>query len=111
MTQNSINDFQPPGVAEADLEHDVRLTMRTFLYDASGNAPQPPINAEGHVFMVPRKDGIMANRVNPTSLPPWLTEIDIDLYVDRFERTGFRGGLNWYRNIDRNWDCWRSMRP
>jgi hypothetical protein len=103
--------FQPPGVAEADLEHDVRLTMRTFLYDASGNAPQPPINAEGHVFMVPRKDGIMANRVNPTSLPPWLTEIDIDLYVDRFERTGFRGGLNWYRNIDRNWDCWRSMRP
>ena len=61
--------FQSPGVAEADLEHDVRLTMRTFLYDASGNAPQPAINAEGHVFMVPRKGGIMANRVNPTSLP------------------------------------------
>ena len=96
--------FQPPGVAEADLEHDVRLTMRTFLYDASGNAPQPPINAEGHVFMVPRKGGIMANRVSPTSLPPCLTEADVEVYVDQFERTGFRGGLNWYRNIDRNWE-------
>jgi pimeloyl-ACP methyl ester carboxylesterase len=95
--------FQSPGVAEADLEHDVRLTMRTILYDASGNAPQPAINAEGHVFMVPRKGGIMANRVNPTSLPPWLTEADIEVYVQQFDRTGYRGGLNWYRNIDRNW--------
>ena len=95
--------FQSPGVAEADLEHDVRLTMRAFLYDASGNAPQLPINGEGHVFMVPRKGGIMVNRVNPTSLPPWLTEADIEVYVDQFARTGFRGGLNWYRNIDRNW--------
>jgi pimeloyl-ACP methyl ester carboxylesterase len=95
--------FQSPGVAEADLEHNVRLTMRTILYDASGNAPQPAINAEGHVFMVPRKGGIMANRVNPTSLPPWLTEADIEIYVQQFDRTGYRGGLNWYRNIDRNW--------
>ena len=95
--------FQSPGVAEADLEHDVRLTMRAFLYDTSGDAPQPAINAEGHVFMVPRKGGMMANRVNPASLPPWLTEADAQVYVDQFERTGFRGGLHWYRNIDRNW--------
>jgi pimeloyl-ACP methyl ester carboxylesterase len=95
--------FQSPGVAEADLEHDVRITIRTFLYDASGDAPQPAINAEDHVFMVPRKGGMMANRVNPTSLPPWLTEADVEVYADQFKRTGFRGGLNWYRNIDRNW--------
>ena len=101
--------FQSPGVAEADLEHDVRHTTRTFLYDASGNAPQPAINAEGHVFMVPRKGGIMANRINPTSLPPWLTEADIEVYVEQFERTGYRGGLNWYRNIDRNWQLTASF--
>jgi pimeloyl-ACP methyl ester carboxylesterase len=96
--------FQAPGVAEADLEHDVRFSMRSFLYDASGDAPQPEIDPEGHVFMVPRKGGMMANRANPTSLPPWLTEADVDVYVDQFERTGYRGGLNWYRNIDRNWE-------
>jgi hypothetical protein len=25
-------------------------------------------------------------------------------YAGEFARTGFRGGLNWYRNIDRNWE-------
>jgi pimeloyl-ACP methyl ester carboxylesterase len=98
--------FQSPGVAEAEFEHDVRFTVRAFLYDASGDAPRPGIKTgtEGHVFMVPRKGGMMANWVNPTSLPLWLTEADIEVYVDQFQRTGFRGGLNWYRNIDRNWE-------
>jgi pimeloyl-ACP methyl ester carboxylesterase len=37
-------------------------------------------------------------------LPSWLTEADIDFYASEFKRTGFRAGLNWYRNIDRNWE-------
>jgi pimeloyl-ACP methyl ester carboxylesterase len=36
-------------------------------------------------------------------LPPWLTPDDLDHYVGGFTRTGFTGGLNWYRNFDRNW--------
>jgi pimeloyl-ACP methyl ester carboxylesterase len=98
--------FQSPGVAEADLERDVRFTMSALLYDGSGDAPHPAIRSEqaGHVFMVPRQGGMMANWVNPTSLPPWLTEADVEIYVDQFKRTGYRGGLNWYRNIDRNWE-------
>jgi pimeloyl-ACP methyl ester carboxylesterase len=39
----------------------------------------------------------------PSSLPAWLTQQDIDFYVGEFTRAGFRGGLNWYRNVDRNW--------
>jgi pimeloyl-ACP methyl ester carboxylesterase len=96
--------FQSPGVAEADFERDVHVSVRSVLYGASGDAPPAPINAEGHVFMVPRKGGLVANWVNPPSLPPWLTEADVDIYVDQFKRTGYRGGLNWYRNIDRNWE-------
>ena len=42
--------------------------------------------------------------VDPAKLPGWLTEEDLDVYVAEFERTGFRGGLNWYRNFDRNWE-------
>ena len=97
--------FQSPGVAEADLERDVRLTTRTLLYHASGDGPNPAMKAEqaGHVFMVPRTGGMMANWATPTSLPPWLTETDVEVYVSQFERTGYRGGLNWYRNMDRNW--------
>ena len=37
-------------------------------------------------------------------LPSWLTDADVDFYTGEFERVGFRGGLNWYRNIDRTWE-------
>src|ERR1700722_16854152 len=98
--------FQSPGVAEADLENDVQFTMRAFLYEASGEAPHAAITSEqaGHVFMVPRSGGMMAGWVNPTSFPSWLTEADLEIYADQFKQTGYRGGLNWYRNIDRNWE-------
>ena len=36
----------------------------------------------------------------PSTLPSWLTEADLDFYVSELSRSGFRGGLNWYRNID-----------
>jgi pimeloyl-ACP methyl ester carboxylesterase len=80
--------------------------MRAFLYGGSGDAPHPATKAEtaGHVFMEPRTGGMMANWVNPASLPPWIAEADVDVYVAQFEQTGYRGGLNWYRNIDRNWE-------
>jgi len=98
--------FQSPGVAERDLQRDVGLTMRTLLYQSSGDALHPATKSKqsGHVFMVPRKGGMMTNWANPTSLPPWLTETDLEIYADQFKRTGYRGGLNWYRNIDRNWE-------
>ena len=58
--------------------------------------------------MVPRQGGLLArwatHFVNPATLPSWLTEADVDFYANEFARTGFRGGLNYYRNIDRNWE-------
>src|SRR5207249_10769368 len=42
--------------------------------------------------------------IYPETLPDWLTGEDIDFYTAEFQRTGFRGGLNWYRNFDRNWE-------
>jgi pimeloyl-ACP methyl ester carboxylesterase len=95
--------FQTPGVAEAELERDVRTTMRRILYWASGNAPSGATPA-GLVGMVPRLGGLLSRLGDPPTLPPWLTEADLDLYTGEFAATGFRGGLNWYRNIDRNWE-------
>jgi pimeloyl-ACP methyl ester carboxylesterase len=101
--------FQAAGVAEADLERDVRFSVRTSLYGASGDAPLPaprPDQRPGpaaHVFMIPRQGGMMANRIDPPSLPSWLTDADVDFYAAQFAATGYTGGLNWYRNIDRNW--------
>ena len=85
--------FQSPGAAEAELERDVRKTMRLLL---------PGEGAPGG--MVPRNGGWLDARSTVPSLPAWLTEHDLDFYVAEFTRAGFRGGLNWYRNIDRNWE-------
>jgi pimeloyl-ACP methyl ester carboxylesterase len=54
--------------------------------------------------MVPRGGGFLAHAVTPDTLPGWITEADIDVFAGAFATTGFRGGLNWYRNIDRNWN-------
>ncbi len=40
----------------------------------------------------------------PEHLPAWFTDADLDHMAAEFSHSGFRGGLNWYRNIDRNWE-------
>jgi pimeloyl-ACP methyl ester carboxylesterase len=54
--------------------------------------------------MVPRQGGLFGRLPEAPPLPAWLSEADVDFYTHEFTRTGFRGGLNWYRNIDRNWE-------
>jgi pimeloyl-ACP methyl ester carboxylesterase len=51
--------------------------------------------------MVPRTG---ARLTDPQSLPAWITEADIDVYVTEFTRSGLRGPLAWWRNIDRSWE-------
>jgi len=98
--------FQTPGVAEAEFEHDVRSTIRVMLYAISGNAPDPvgSVVDRNTAGMVSREGGLLTKLPNPEALPPWLSEADVDFYASEFARTGFRGSLNWYRNIDRNWE-------
>jgi pimeloyl-ACP methyl ester carboxylesterase len=94
--------FQAPGEAEAEYERDVGLTLRRLLYSASGDAP--PRKEGFDIGMVPRGGGSIARLNSPATLPAWLSEADLAFYTGEFARTGFRGGLNWYRNIDRNWE-------
>jgi pimeloyl-ACP methyl ester carboxylesterase len=75
--------FQEPGVAEGALSKDVRRTLVTAdVWTAEWAADEE----------------------DDPGVPPFMTEEDVAVYVDAFQRTGFRGGLNWYRNIDRNWE-------
>jgi pimeloyl-ACP methyl ester carboxylesterase len=92
--------FQTPGVAEAEFERDVSTTLRKLLYGVSGDAP---IDRE-NPMVIPEGHGFLDRLAVAPSLPKWLTEQDVQTMVAEYERTGFRGGLNWYRNIDRNWE-------
>ncbi|HEY8491342.1 MAG TPA: alpha/beta hydrolase [Dehalococcoidia bacterium] len=91
--------FQEPGKAEAELEADVRRTMRTVLYAWSGEAPTGATAPEK-----PKTARLLDGLPEPERLPAWLTEEDLAYYVREFQRTGFRGGLNRYRNMDRDWE-------
>lgn len=87
--------FQTPGVAEAEFERDVALTMRTLL---GRGFPEP-----ASLFVEDGKGFLGEPRAN-RPLPHWLTEADIAYFTEAYRTSGFRGGLNWYRNIDRNWE-------
>jgi pimeloyl-ACP methyl ester carboxylesterase len=89
--------FQQPGVAEAELEADIRKSLRMIYFTISGDLPtelRPARKSVTAKFL----DGM----TDPESFPSWLTEEDLDYYVAQYQQTGFRGPLNWYRNIDRN---------
>jgi pimeloyl-ACP methyl ester carboxylesterase len=90
--------FQEPGKVEKELEEDVRKTMLMFLYSASGDPPPE----KRWRFLFKKSERFIDSGFLPDSLPPWLTDQDLDFFTQAFQRSGFRGGVNWYRNIDRN---------
>ena len=96
--------FQEPGRAEAELERDVRQSLRKILCAAAGEAGarQPGDGTPNPFGMVSRQAGLLAPLPDPETLPSWLTEADLDVYAAAFTATGFTGGLNYYRNLDRN---------
>jgi len=89
--------FQAPGVAEAELEADVRASLRRFYYAISGEAPDGTWPADKVVG-----DPLLLRLPDPEPFPAWLTDADLDYYAAEFEASGFRGPLNRYRNHDRD---------
>jgi pimeloyl-ACP methyl ester carboxylesterase len=91
--------FQEPGVADADLGRDPATTLRRLLAGARLGAGG---DDAGSLFADDGR-GFVERLPEPAELPTWLSHDDLDHYVAEFTRTGFTGGLNWYRNLDRNW--------
>ena len=101
LRENGITNFywqyfQAPGVAEREFEQDVALTMRTLL----GRGFSDPSAS----LFVEEGKGFLANSDPDRPLPPWLSQADLEHFIASYRTSGFRGGLNWYRNIDRNWE-------
>jgi len=90
--------FQEPGVAESEFEADVRKTMRLML--AAGGSFDA---ATAEVTQKKKGDRFLTGLPVPERLPEWLSEEDVEYFASTFEKTGFRGGLNRYRNMDRDW--------
>lgn len=98
-----IQYFQEPGRAEAEIERDVRSWLLGFYLGASGDAP--PRTDGANMATVP-PGGELRDRFPPAPerMPDWLPPQDFEFYVEEFERTGLTGGLNRYRNVERDWE-------
>jgi pimeloyl-ACP methyl ester carboxylesterase len=85
--------FQAEGVAEAEMERDVRDSLRRFYYAISGEAPDGSWPLDKKVG-----DPLLYRLPDPNPFPAWLTDADLDYYVGEFQRSGCRGPINRYRN-------------
>ena len=94
--------FQEPGVAERELEADVRETLDRLFAPIPRDAVERSRTRSTGVLG--RPDGGFLDHLPPGPHGDFLSEADFQVFVDAFTRTGFRGGLNWYRNFDRNWE-------
>jgi pimeloyl-ACP methyl ester carboxylesterase len=96
-----ISYFQRPGRAEAEIEPDVRRWLAGVYTGLSGDTA--PSGGASGLYFIPR-GGKLSDRFTGGALPSWLSEADLDFYAAEFERSGFTGPLNRYRNVDRDWD-------
>jgi pimeloyl-ACP methyl ester carboxylesterase len=92
--------FQEPGIADAELDSDPARTMRRML----GGLRAPGDQSAALRMVAPGPEGFIDRLPEPDGLPEWLSQKELDHYISEFSRTGFTGGLNWYRNFDRNWE-------
>ncbi|PXA84184.1 alpha/beta hydrolase [Nostoc sp. 3335mG] len=95
--------FQQPDRAEAELEENIRHSLLGILYTAAGDRLREcPGDTRSFAFF-PKGECLVDNLIIPDTLPHWLSAKDLDVYTAQFRASGFRGPLNWYRNLDRNW--------
>lgn len=93
-----IEYFKEPGVADADLAAAPREFFRKVFWLLSG---------EGDYFETwkhPVGTTYIDAMPEPPALPwPWLNELELEVFVGEYSRSGFTGGLNWYRSMDLKW--------
>ncbi|KAL3701455.1 hypothetical protein R1sor_019477 [Riccia sorocarpa] len=87
-----MQEWQEPGKAEADFNRDIK---DAFIKIYSHRVTDMWTAAEGKSVL---------ETVPSYEKPAWITDEELQVYVDNYKRTGFTGGLNWYRNLDRSWE-------
>lgn len=82
--------LQKPGEIEAELAKlGTRTAVKKFL---TFREPEPWYFPKGKGFHYSPGD-------TPVTLPPWLSEEDIDYFTSKLEKTSFSGGINYYRAL------------
>jgi len=90
--------FQEPGRADRDLSRDARDSLLRLFVAAGGGVP--PERRWRYLFSP--SETLLDTLPKVDRLPAWLSDQELQFFAGEFARTGFTGGLNWYRNMDRD---------
>ena len=100
--------FQKEGVVEKELESD----MRRSLLSVYGSITSDGMPVQTFEPKPNKKDMTFLDSLGSfDSIPDFMTEEDFNFYLREFEKNGMRGPINWYRNIDRNWEITKDTHP
>ena len=93
-----IEYFRVPPRADRELAAEPRRFLHTVYHTLSGAGNY------FSVFNYPPDTAYIDAMEEPPPLPwPWLSELELEFFVSEYSRTGFTGGLNWYRSMDLKW--------
>ncbi|XP_028786884.1 uncharacterized protein LOC114742839 [Neltuma alba] len=93
-TDYYICRFQEPGDIESEFgQIGTERVLKEFL---TYRNPGP--------LYLPKGKGFGHPADAPIVLPSWLSEEECNYYATKYDKTGFTGGLNYYRNLDLNWE-------
>lgn len=93
---NTFTNFHTKGATEAEFNEDPERFFRLFFYGLSGEAPKELIDS---LFMKkPDNDHVLDDFIEPDHLPSWLSQKDLEYYVNAYKKTGITPALNFYRN-------------
>lgn len=95
--------FQPPGRVERELEEDIRQSLLGIYYTAGGESRRHPEHRRKGFIGFEKNQRFVDSLAYPDTLPGWLSTADLDTFAAQFAKSGFRGSIDWYRNLDRNW--------
>ncbi|OMP08269.1 Alpha/beta hydrolase-1 [Corchorus olitorius] len=86
--------FQEPGEIEAEFAEigTERVVKEILTYRVAGP------------LMLPKGNLFQRSADTPITLPCWLSEEEVNYYITKFDNKGFTGGINYYRNLNRNWE-------
>jgi pimeloyl-ACP methyl ester carboxylesterase len=91
--------FQEPGRGEKDIESDLKAFLKGIFWSLSGGID----DAHRWTAFIPEQ-GFRASLCQPEEPLGWIDDHEMDTYLSSLTRNGLRGPLNWYRNIDFNWE-------